>query len=207
MRAILLLLKITESLLCLSCMVVHICGILNPDEPMFHELFFCGIYFGFWLWTVAGCVAFSIGIGMNIFMEAIINLMGGVFFIIAAIISMAHAENDNHLMYLTDDEERQHPFFYISRLQSGLSIVAGISFIRNFLLIMDMLIIVENDDIDGGDTNLDHRSAAMKPLKLRDFPLIRHTTQTSRNYCKQYFECLKFCTIEKRNDRNIDRTF
>lgn len=207
MRAILLLLKITETLLCLSCMVVHIIGIVNPDEPMYHELFFCGIYFGFWLWTMAGCVSFCMGIALNIFMEAAINLLGGIFFVIAAIVAMAHAENDNHLMYLTDDEERQHPFFYISRLQSALSILAGISFIRNFLLIMDMLIIVDHDGNDSGNINLDHRSAATKPLKLRDFPSIRHTTQTSRNYCKQYFKCFSYCTIEKRNDRNIDRTF
>lgn len=158
---------------------------------MEHELFFCGVFFTFWFYTLVDTVALSLGVALNLFIEAVFSACGGIFFILAALVAMILAEQDEHLMYLTDDEERNHPFFYLCKWQSILSLVTGFSFIRNFLLIMDILIIVEDGEDD------DNVLEADRPLKLYEFVNTQRVRPVS---------WLSWCSLNKRTDRNIDQT-
>lgn len=188
--------------MCFLCICVHVMGMKNPGEPMTHDLFFCGIFFGFWFYSMIQVWALCFGLAMNILIEAINSFFGGVFFLVAAALAMMNAEQDEHLMYLTDDEERTHPFFYYCKWQSIFSLITGFSFIRNFLLIMDILLI--RDSEDGQDLDDEDREARLNaipdpqaPLKLYDFIMPNRTAHGCMG---------NLFTLEKRTDRNIDRT-
>lgn len=95
-----------------------------------------------------------------ILLQTCIAYCGAFFFCIAAIVSMVHVENDDHLMYLTDNEEWLHPYFYMHRLQvhfhycktirefnsaicfqSVFSLFTGLWFLMHAIMTTDMLIV------------------------------------------------------------------
>lgn len=98
-------------------MVVHIIGFMYTPEPQPHEMIFCGTFFGFMLISFMATFGICMGSKIPVLLEAILAMLGFTLFTVCSIVSMYHAENDQHLMYLTDMEEWYHPFFHISRLQ------------------------------------------------------------------------------------------
>lgn len=127
-------------MLCALCMIIHIIGFLDTKEPLPHEMFFCGCFFGFFCISITGLIGnnkkkyithflallkhtkndylgMCVGIEIPILLETIMMTCGAVFFILAAFLAMVHVEQDYHLMYLTDKEERLHGFFVISRIE------------------------------------------------------------------------------------------
>lgn len=187
MRTIFWLFRFLQSGSTLSCLVIHILGLYIKDEPMAHELFFCGIYFCFWFYSIIAIIGFFLGAKFHLLTEIITNLFGCIFFVIAGFVTMGHVESDQHLMYLTDEEELMHPFFHMNRGQSVASICTGIIFLLNALLQLDMLLITEENTV-GRDMD-----PARKPIK-GDF----HTD----------FNCLPglASAIQQKSGRNIDRT-
>lgn len=190
MRTTFWVLRFIQCAFCLFCMVIHFFGIINPGEPMQHELFICGIFVGFWFYTFIAVLSYYLGAQLHLLQDAIVNCCGSVCFIIAAFISMGFVENDHHLLYLTDEEEKLHPFFWLNRAQSVASLCTGFLFLTQFLLQADMLF---TSGIVWDDISKD-------PAVL---PLGNHVPPNFPRWADFGLDC---CTIKARNDRNIDRT-
>lgn len=72
-------------------------------------------------------------------MDAIITLSGYLFYLLASFISMALAEKDYHLLYLTDKEEEEHFFFRISRAQCIVSQITSSFYLMHGIFCIDLL--------------------------------------------------------------------
>lgn len=81
-------------------------------------------------------------------LNAITTGFGFLLFATTSILSMLNAENDYHLMYLTDTEEWSHPFFQISRQQSLLSLITAFIFLMDFMFSMDLILVKSPDNSD-----------------------------------------------------------
>lgn len=199
-RACLFLLKLMETVSSAICLVIHIKGYLNLDEPLPHETIYCGTYFCFLLHAFLGATSIYLNFPVSILIEAISNTIASLLFIVAAFITMVHVENDAHLKYLADKEELRHPFFLIGRLQSILSMITGFLFAIHSSLMWDMLFVTES--------NPNQTDAAYQPLQLHFFPydVIRFMKKiVPEQYCCQNIEEQIDFTHEIRSNRNIDR--
>lgn len=54
-------------------------------------------------------------LAIPIVLDVILAGFGAIAFLVTSILAMAHAENDHHLLYLTDREEQLHPYFALCR--------------------------------------------------------------------------------------------
>lgn len=184
-------------------MGIHINGYLDTVEPFPHEMFSCGIYFGFMFYTLIGCIAICFGMTISMLLELIVNISGALLFLIASIVTMMHVENDYHLMYLTDREELTHPFFVKSRQQSFISLFTGFIFALHATIICDMLCITKRIDTD------EYIDEARQPIQLYFFPYhlfnwIKMKMAKYTTWADTESERIDF-SFEIRTDRNIDR--
>lgn len=122
-------------------MTIHIIGFSHFEEPLPHELVFCGTFFAFLVISTLGTIEIALNRSIMVIMEAIITGFGFVMYLIVAFLAMFNAEHDHHLYYLTDKEETQHFFFKMSRIQSILSLVGTFQFLMHFVICMDLSII------------------------------------------------------------------
>lgn len=136
-------LKFFELILCSLCLSFHIVGIHHDQEPLPHDVLSCGIFFAFILHALIGCLGIVLNVATPLLLDAIVDSIASALFLIVAIISMVHAENDDHLMFLTDDEEVNHPFFVICRRQSVYSLVTSTMFGMHASIDWDMFFIAE----------------------------------------------------------------
>lgn len=83
------------------------------------------------------------GITIPLLGDVIVNSLAAICFIGSSMLSMMAAENDYHLLFLTDSEEGQHGFFVMSRVQSIVSLFTGLWFLMHTVLEVDMLCITE----------------------------------------------------------------
>ena len=141
-----LLFKFIEFILNIVCTCFHIRGFLFTSEPQPHNLFFCGTFAAFTMITLFGMVEICLSPkALPINMEAVINGCGAVMFIVASMLSMCYAENDFHLMYLSDIEEMEHLFFYYCKAQSVSALACGILHMLHAFYAVDALIPVKQD--------------------------------------------------------------
>lgn len=125
-----------EVVMGMTCFAFHIKGVLI-EEQMKHIMIFCGTYFGF------SYCALILNIGMffknyiPVFLEIFITLLAAVSFILSSILSMYFAEGDTHLMFLSPEEESNHPFFSVAKFQSTGSLVTGLFYLLHFLIAAD----------------------------------------------------------------------
>lgn len=133
-------LRAAEGIVSFVCCLIHIVGFLDHVEPLGHELLFCGSYFGY---IFVSCFAI-VGLTREHIMyleESISSCCGFALFLVTSLLSMANAEQDIHLMYLTDAEENNHRFFSINRMQSIASLAGALTFLMHSVFAMDLLII------------------------------------------------------------------
>lgn len=133
-------LRAAEGIVSLACCLIHVLGFLDHVEPLGHELIFCGSYFGYIFVSVFAIIRLTRGNIMYL-EEAMSSCCGVVLFLLTSMLSMVNAEHDIHLMYLTDAEEYNHPFFYINRMQSVASLAGGFTFLMHAVFAMDLMII------------------------------------------------------------------
>lgn len=152
--------------LSLACIGIHVVGFSDEKEPFPHCMLMCGTYFGFFFVSTIACIgilppyvnfyelsihklfasefpALCMGISIPLLGDVILNSLGALCFIVSSMVSMVAAEQDYHLMFLTDSEESQHDFFQMSRVQSITSLFAGLWFLMHTVLEVDMLCITE----------------------------------------------------------------
>ena len=158
-------LRAAEGIVSLVCCLMHVVGFLNHVEPLGHELFFCGSYFGYILISCFGIIGLSRGSLMYL-QETISSCCGFVLFLLTSMLSMANAEHDIHLMYLTDSEEYNHQFFSINRMQSISSLAGALTFLMHAVFAMDLMIIKpSSSDMSSNDSI---SNAASMELKADD---------------------------------------
>lgn len=56
----------SAKVLCALCMGVHVVGSLNEAEPFAHEMFFCGVYVGFFIYNLSSCLGKCLGLACAI---------------------------------------------------------------------------------------------------------------------------------------------
>lgn len=140
--------KLIEIVLGFTCMAFHIQGFLDDRQPLPHQMYFCGTFFGFTLIAIFGNIGISLGSRPSMLIEAIVSGVATVFFIMSSIFSMYHAERDFHLMYLSDYEESVHPFFAISKKQSIAALTSGLFYMLHTIFAIDALLITEEIKLD-----------------------------------------------------------
>lgn len=122
------------------CFAFHIKGVLI-EEQMKHIMIFCGTYFCF------SYCAFILNIGMffknyiPVILEIIITFLAAFCFLLSSVLSMHFAEKDAHLMFLSPKEEDLHPFFYVAKRQSTMSLITGLFYLLHFLLASDRFLV------------------------------------------------------------------
>lgn len=89
-------LRTVEGLLSFVCIIIHIWGFSDSEEPLPHEMIFCGTYFGFMLISLFINFGVAYGVSYPLQLEAIISFVGFSLFNITALLSMVHAENGEY---------------------------------------------------------------------------------------------------------------
>ncbi|XP_055693224.1 uncharacterized protein LOC129795766, partial [Lutzomyia longipalpis] len=126
-----------------TCLVIHILGFLYKHEPLPHQFIFCGTFFGAFLVSLIGAMSILIRYELSIVSEIFLCGFFFVLFLITAIVSMFNAEQDVHLLFLTDSEEADHKFFRISCLQSLMGLITALTFLLHCTFCLDLLLITE----------------------------------------------------------------
>ncbi|XP_037916892.1 uncharacterized protein LOC119655194 isoform X2 [Hermetia illucens] len=104
-------------------------------------MFFCGTYFAFTLVSIFSMAMICFHIDVHLIIQAAVNGIAAACFIIGSIVSMYHAENDFHLMYLSDVEESEHEFFVICKTQSIVSLITGLAFMLHATFTVDAIVV------------------------------------------------------------------
>lgn len=196
-------------------MTIHIVGFSDYGEPFPHLLIMCGTYFAFFIisfFTCFGmyyqcivkghcliivlcvCTVLCIGATVPLIVDVIVNSLATICFIATSMLSMAQAENDYHLMYLTDHEEEHHRFFYMNRYQSIASLFTGLWYLMHTVLVLDVLCITEPNIVEPDD--------AYQPLQLG------FCCRSVNEWCGDVMEenrFLKRFKLVRREDRPMDR--
>ncbi|XP_059622490.1 uncharacterized protein LOC132265739 [Phlebotomus argentipes] len=163
------LIKFVEAVLCLTCLVIHILGFLYKHEPQPHQFIFCGTFFGALLVSLIGAISILIRNEITMVSEVILTGFFFILFIASAIVSMANAEKDIHLLFLTDAEETWHDYFRFSRMQSLLALTTSLIFLLHCIYCLDLLLVTT--DVKPPEQSLsvlERRDLdAIRPLKLR----------------------------------------
>uniref|UniRef100_A0A336LV73 CSON003005 protein n=1 Tax=Culicoides sonorensis TaxID=179676 RepID=A0A336LV73_CULSO len=149
-------------------MLIHIIGFSHIEEPLPHELVFCGTYFAFLLISILGIIGFILNYPSTVLNEAIITFIGFLMYLIVSYLSMYNAEHDLHLQYLTDKEEAEHFFFKMSRIQSIASVTGTYLYLMHFVLCLDLLMITKPMEIDSEPGSSEARGEITKPFAKAD---------------------------------------
>lgn len=176
-KAVLFSLKLCEFVSCSLCLTSHIIGVGQVTEQLPHDVLSCGIFFCFIFNSLMGGLSIVFSLAVPLLLEAIVNSIASILFLIDSIISMVYAENDEHLMFLTDDEEHQHPFFITCRRQSTFAMLTSALLSMHASLNWDMYFISERID--------DCENNAKQPITLHFLPFricmwLRNRTNNQR---------------------------
>ncbi|XP_055843766.1 uncharacterized protein LOC129910412 [Episyrphus balteatus] len=162
--------KLIETLLGSTCMIFHIQGFLDDRQPLPHQMYFCGTFFGFTIIAIFGNIGISLGSRPSMLIEAIVSGVASLFFILSSIFSMYHAEKDFHLMYLSDYEESIHPFFAISKKQSITALCCGLFYMLHTVFAVDAILITDEIQFDEQGAQAENIAKAdiecYQPIKL-----------------------------------------
>lgn len=162
-KAVIFTLKFIEFVLCSLCLAFHIRGIHYTREPIPHDVLSCGIFVCFMFHSLIGCIGIILSVSVPLLLDTIVDSIASVLFLISSIILMVYVENDEHLMFLTDDEEVTHPFFILCRRQSVYALITSTLYAMHASLGWDMYFISERHDGDDADE-------ATQPMQLHFLP-------------------------------------
>lgn len=128
--------RLVEFFLGAFCFCYHIKGVLIV-EKINHVMIYCGTYFGFSYCALIMNIGMFFNYNTHILLEITITLLAAVSFLATSVLSMYFAEQDSHLMFLTPNEENDHEFFYVSKMQSAASLITGLFYLLHFFLAAD----------------------------------------------------------------------
>lgn len=127
-----------ECVCSLACFGTHLNCVFNSNENYPHDVLFCGTFIAFSIISFLAIVYQASG-SIDFVMEAISAGIAYVLFTTASIWTMALAEQDEHLTYITEMEEMSHPFFWNSRMQSVAALIGSFTFLLHFIFSIDYL--------------------------------------------------------------------
>lgn len=161
MQHVWFLFKFLEVIMGCVCLSFHIIS-LDELEPLPHVVFYCGTFFGYTMISFFGTIGILLGRGPKPFMEAITNGLAATMFTLASMLSMYHAENDYHLMYLSDFEEPLHKYFYHCKSQSIASLAGAFLYLLHSMYAFDVVCITKRQ------VNIfeDEHEEARQPIRL-----------------------------------------
>lgn len=179
-----------KSLECIwSCIsfIVHMYTVFSIDESYPHDVVICGTFSSFTFLTIFSIVYQAKGI-LSYYIEAVFSLLGFTSFMTSSIYSMVLVENDEHLVWMTEEEEYRHPFFINNRLQSIAALITTFLFLMHLVFSIDYLINKSHPKdkiLDDPRMSLFHRNIPLQ-LKLYFFPeyMWKSLTSTFRK-CKK----------------------
>ncbi|TDG47493.1 hypothetical protein AWZ03_006085 [Drosophila navojoa] len=145
MNQVWLFFKLLEMIAGCACIYVHRVGTLN-EEPMSHNMFFCGTFVGFVVFEAITCVRLVMGMRTLLRPMLFIGVLAFCMHVLCALVSMRYAEVDFHLLFMTDVGENSHMYFRNCRMQSIVSMVAaGIHLIES-VLVLDIIVKIPKTD-------------------------------------------------------------
>lgn len=159
---------VVEGLISLAIAFFHIFTFTDPNEPTTLQPLYLIVFFGFVLVSAFG--VFKIArkeLKFNV--DAFLSLCGFMSFLFVSIASMADAENDPHLIYLTDDEEADHLYFGYNRYQSVASLANSLMFLLHCTFAVDLMLTQPKDDLSVASDSSEEEIHSEKPLKLYFF--------------------------------------
>lgn len=133
-------LKIFELTLGCICIFYHACEIRLEEEAANHTTFYCGTFFGFSVIVMIGNLAACLLSPPSLVLEALLGSLGFIFYLVTCFFSMYHCEKDNHLSYMSDEEEEDHKYFAYTRNQGVASIWCSSVFLVHGVFAFDALI-------------------------------------------------------------------
>lgn len=139
--AVIFTLKFSELILCSVCLAIHIVASFFIHEPLPHDILSCGVFVCFLLNSLIGCMSIVLSTHVPLQLDAILNSIASILFLFTSILSMVYAENDEHLLFLTDNEEVNHTFFTACRRQSVWALVTATLFALHASMVWDMHLI------------------------------------------------------------------
>ena len=121
-----------------GCFVAHMFSVFQIKESYPHDVLFCGTFTSFILVSILAITYQSIGV-FNYYIEGATALIGFVFFITSSIWTMVLVEIDEHLPWLSEMQEYEHPFFINNRVQSVGALITAFIFLLHLIFTIDYL--------------------------------------------------------------------
>ncbi|XP_030377807.1 uncharacterized protein LOC115626568 [Scaptodrosophila lebanonensis] len=131
--------KVFELVIGSICMYYHIRGALYSEEPLPHNLMFCGTFIAYMLINMTGILRIFVKTRTLMLREFFITSSGSVLHYICGCVIMYYAEIDFHLTFMGDKQELEHFFFAICKKQSIASIVNGTMYLIHALLVLEII--------------------------------------------------------------------
>ncbi|CAG9800130.1 unnamed protein product [Chironomus riparius] len=128
-----------ECLCSCSCLIAHLFSVFATKDPYPHDVIFCGTFTSFILVSILAITHQSTG-SFNYYIEGATALIGFVLFIFSSIWTMVLVEMDEHLPWLSEKQEYDHPFFINNRVQSVGALITAFIFLLHFIFTIDYLI-------------------------------------------------------------------
>lgn len=134
-RAVFVFLKVLQIVFCVICIVLHTSGINATEDDSFpNEVLPPGIFVGFTIYNVVGCLNAAFGFNFSIFLEAVVPTVASVLFQMVAFTTMKHLE--------------ENPFlnFFECRMQNRFSLITSFLFAFHALIAWDLIFIADSND-------------------------------------------------------------
>lgn len=167
-RKVIGLLCLVEGLLSLTCGVIHVVGLQDPNEPTQHQMIFWGNYFGLAIASFCGFYRI-LRVGLKWKKEAVVATFGFVIFTALSITAMANVEKDPHLPQMNDVQEFEHHYFKINYYQSMTSLITGLFFLLHAVFAIEFVLSPSDDDLSIASEGQDDDTNIHNPLKLHFF--------------------------------------
>ncbi|XP_017861503.1 PREDICTED: uncharacterized protein LOC108612928 [Drosophila arizonae] len=145
MNQVWLFFKLLEILAGSACTYVHRMGTLQ-EEPISHNIFFCGTFVGFVLLQAITCARLMMGLRTLLRPLLFISALGFCMHVLCALVSMRFAEKDFHLQFMSDVGENSHNYFRECRLQSIISMVTAGIYLIEGVLVLDIIVKIPQAD-------------------------------------------------------------
>ncbi|XP_029734526.2 uncharacterized protein LOC115269870 [Aedes albopictus] len=132
-------LKFLEATWSMICVGIRVFASQDKSEPLSNEMFFGGVFLGF---AIISALSFVITCRLgkvNYVADAVLSLLGLLAFVVCGFKAMYYVENDIHLRFLTDKQEKSHKFFIVSRLESIFSMQTAGLFLVHGMLMLDTM--------------------------------------------------------------------
>ncbi|KAH8418238.1 hypothetical protein KR222_006309, partial [Zaprionus bogoriensis] len=123
-----------------ACLIIHILGSLHRNEPLPHNLLFCGTFASYMLIGIYRAILLVIGHRTLLYQLMLVEVSGMIMHFMCALLVMHYAENDFHLIFMGPQQELDHSFLSNCKRQATACIAAGVLYLVHTVLVLDLLV-------------------------------------------------------------------